>query len=276
MSSYTITDPRKVTTKRFLEMKQKGEKISMLTSYDYTTASIVDAAGIDSILVGDSAANVMAGYSTTLPMTLDQMIYHASSVVRAVKRALVVVDMPFGTYQGNADLALESAVRIMKESGADALKLEGGEEILPSIKKILSAGIPICGHLGLTPQSINKFGSYVVRAQEKEEADKLKKDAQLLCEAGCFAIVIEKVPAKLAKEVAKKVKCPIIGIGAGNDTDGQVLVVNDMLGMDTAEFKQPRFVRKYANLQEVVTEAVQNYISDVKSGDFPNNETEAY
>ena len=276
MSKYTITDPRKVTTKRFLEMKQKGDKISMLTSYDYTTASIVDAAGIDSILVGDSAANVMAGYSTTLPMTLDQMIYHASSVVRAVKRALVVVDMPFGTYQGNADLALESAVRIMKESGADALKLEGGEEILPSVKKILSAGIPICGHLGLTPQSINKFGSYVVRAQEKEEADKLKKDAQLLCEAGCFAIVIEKVPAKLAKEVAKKVKCPIIGIGAGNDTDGQVLVVNDMLGMDTAEFKQPRFVRKYANLQEVVTEAVQNYISDVKSGDFPNNETEAY
>jgi 3-methyl-2-oxobutanoate hydroxymethyltransferase len=276
MSSYTITDPRKVTTKRFLEMKEKGEKISMLTSYDYTTASIVDAAGIDSILVGDSAANVMAGYSTTLPMTLDQMIYHASSVVRAVKRAIVVVDMPFGTYQGNADLALESAVRIMKESGADALKLEGGEEILPSVKKILSAGIPICGHLGLTPQSINKFGSYVVRAQEKEEADKLKKDAQLLCEAGCFAIVIEKVPAKLAKEVAKKVKCPIIGIGAGNDTDGQVLVVNDMLGMDTAEFKQPRFVRKYANLQEVVTEAVQNYISDVKSGDFPNNETEAY
>ncbi|MBQ2051941.1 MAG: 3-methyl-2-oxobutanoate hydroxymethyltransferase [Paludibacteraceae bacterium] len=276
MSKYTITDSRKVTTKRFLEMKQKGEKISMLTSYDYTTASIVDAAGIDSILVGDSAANVMAGYSTTLPMTLDQMIYHASSVVRAVKRALVVVDMPFGTYQGNADLALESAVRIMKESGADALKLEGGEEILPSVKKILSAGIPICGHLGLTPQSINKFGSYVVRAQEKEEADKLKKDAQLLCEAGCFAIVIEKVPAKLAKEVAKKVKCPIIGIGAGNDTDGQVLVVNDMLGMDTAEFKQPRFVRKYANLQEVVTEAVQNYISDVKSGDFPNNETEAY
>ncbi len=276
MSKYTITDARKVTTKRFLEMKEKGEKISMLTSYDYTTASIVDAAGIDSILVGDSAANVMAGYSTTLPMTLDQMIYHASSVVRAVKRALVVVDMPFGTYQGNADLALESAVRIMKESGADALKLEGGEEILPSVKKILSAGIPICGHLGLTPQSINKFGSYVVRAQEKEEADKLKKDAQLLCEAGCFAIVIEKVPAKLAKEVAKKVKCPIIGIGAGNDTDGQVLVVNDMLGMDTAEFKQPRFVRKYANLQEVVTEAVQNYISDVKSGDFPNNETEAY
>ena len=276
MSKYTITDSRKVTTKRFLELKQKGEKISMLTSYDYTTASIVDAAGIDSILVGDSAANVMAGYSTTLPMTLDQMIYHASSVVRAVKRALVVVDMPFGTYQGNADLALESAVRIMKESGADALKLEGGEEILPSVKKILSAGIPICGHLGLTPQSINKFGSYVVRAQEKEEADKLKKDAQLLCEAGCFAIVIEKVPAKLAKEVAKKVKCPIIGIGAGNDTDGQVLVVNDMLGMDTAEFKQPRFVRKYANLQEVVTEAVQNYISDVKSGDFPNNETEAY
>ena len=276
MSKYTITDSRKVTTKRFLEMKQKGEKISMLTSYDYTTASIVDAAGIDSILVGDSAAKVMAGYSTNLPMTLDQMIYHASSVVRAVKRALVVVDMPFGTYQGNADLALESAVRIMKESGADALKLEGGEEILPSVKKILSAGIPICGHLGLTPQSINKFGSYVVRAQEKEEADKLKKDAQLLCEAGCFAIVIEKVPAKLAKEVAKKVKCPIIGIGAGNDTDGQVLVVNDMLGMDTAEFKQPRFVRKYANLQEVVTEAVQNYISDVKSGDFPNNETEAY
>ncbi len=276
MSSYTITDPRKVTTKRFLEMKQKGEKISMLTSYDYTTASIVDAAGIDSILVGDSAANVMAGYSTTLPMTLDQMIYHASSVVRAVKRALVVVDMPFGTYQGNADLALESAVRIMKESGADALKLEGGEEILPSVKKILSAGIPICGHLGLTPQSINKFGSYVVRAQEKEEADKLKKDAQLLCEAGCFAIVIEKVPAKLAKEVTKKVKCPIIGIGAGNDTDGQVLVVNDMLGMDSAGFKQPRFVRKYANLQKVVTEAVQNYISDVKSGDFPNNETEAY
>ncbi|MBO7337271.1 MAG: 3-methyl-2-oxobutanoate hydroxymethyltransferase [Paludibacteraceae bacterium] len=276
MSSYTITDPRKVTTKRFLEMKEKGEKISMLTSYDYTTASIVDAAGIDSILVGDSAANVMAGYSTTLPMTLDQMIYHATSVVRAVKRALVVVDMPFGTYQGNADLALESAVRIMKESGADALKLEGGEEILPSVKKILSAGIPICGHLGLTPQSINKFGSYVVRAKEKEEADKLKKDAQLLAEAGCFAIVIEKVPAQLAKEVTETVKCPIIGIGAGNGTDGQVLVVNDMLGMDTAGFKQPRFVRKYANLQGVITEAVQNYITDVKSGDFPNNENEAY
>ena len=256
-------------------MKQKGEKITMLTSYDYTTACIVDNAGIDAILVGDSAANVMAGYTTTLPITLNQMIYHAASVVRGVKRALVIVDMPFGTYQGNADLALESAVRIMKESGADALKLEGGEEILPSVKKILSAGIPICGHLGLTPQSINKFGSYVVRAKEDAEAEKLKNDAKLLDEAGCFAIVLEKISAKLATEVSQSVKCSVIGIGAGNGTDGQVLVVNDMLGMDNDGFKVPRFVRQYANLQKSVTDAVQGYITDVKSGDFPN-EQESY
>lgn len=274
MSTYTVSDTRKVTTKRFQEMKDKGENISMLTSYDYTMASLVDQAGIDAILVGDSASNVMAGNTTTLPMTLDQMIYHAKSVTKAVKRALVVVDMPFGSYQGNPDKALENAVRIMKETGADALKLEGGIEIIDAVKKILAAGIPICGHLGLTPQSINKFGTYTVRAKEKEEAEKLRSDARILSEVGCFAIVIEKVPAQLASEVAQDVRIPIIGIGAGNGVDGQVLVVNDMLGMDASEFS-PRFVRKYAQLGQIINDAVQNYISDVKTGDFPN-EKECY
>ena len=270
MSKYIVSDPRKVTTKRFGEMKARGERISMLTSYDYTMASIVDQAGIDAILVGDSAANVMAGYQTTLPITLDQMIYHASSVARAVKRALVLVDMPFGTYQGNADLALECAVRIMKESGADALKLEGGVEIAESVKKILSAGIPICAHLGLTPQSINKFGGYTVRAKDEEEAEKLLSDAKILDELGCFAIVLEKIPAALASKVTQNVKAATIGIGAGNATDGQVLVVNDMLSMDCADFKKPRFVRTYANLGDIITDAVGNYIQDVKGNSFPN------
>ncbi len=270
MSKYIVSDPRKVTTKRFGEMKARGERISMLTSYDYTMASIVDQAGIDAILVGDSAANVMAGYQTTLPITLDQMIYHAASVARAVKRALVLVDMPFGTYQGNADLALECAVRIMKESGADALKLEGGIEIAESVKKILSAGIPICAHLGLTPQSINKFGGYTVRAKDEEEAEKLLSDAKILDELGCFAIVLEKIPAALASKVTQNVKAATIGIGAGNATDGQVLVVNDMLSMDCADFKKPRFVRTYANLGDIITDAVGNYIQDVKGNSFPN------
>ncbi|MCR4619277.1 MAG: 3-methyl-2-oxobutanoate hydroxymethyltransferase [Paludibacteraceae bacterium] len=270
MSKYIVSDPRKVTTKRFGEMKARGERISMLTSYDYTMASIVDQAGIDAILVGDSAANVMAGYQTTLPITLDQMIYHAASVARAVKRALVLVDMPFGTYQGNADLALECAVRIMKESGADALKLEGGVEIAESVKKILSAGIPICAHLGLTPQSINKFGGYTVRAKDEEEAEKLLSDAKILDELGCFAIVLEKIPAALASKVTQNVKAATIGIGAGNATDGQVLVVNDMLSMDCADFKKPRFVRTYANLGDIITDAVGNYIQDVKGNSFPN------
>jgi len=270
MSKYIVSDPRKVTTKRFGEMKARGERISMLTSYDYTMASIVDQAGIDAILVGDSAANVMAGYNTTLPITLDQMIYHASSVARAVKRALVLVDMPFGTYQGNADLALECAVRIMKESGADALKLEGGIEIAESVKKILSAGIPICAHLVLTPQSINKFGGYTVRAKDEEEAEKLLSDAKILDELGCFAIVLEKIPAALASKVTQNVKAATIGIGAGNATDGQVLVVNDMLSMDCADFKKPRFVRTYANLGDIITDAVGNYIQDVKGNSFPN------
>lgn len=270
MSKYIVSDPRKVTTKRFGEKKARGERISMLTSYDYTMASIVDQAGIDAILVGDSAANVMAGYQTTLPITLDQMIYHAASVARAVKRALVLVDMPFGTYQGNADLALECAVRIMKESGADALKLEGGVEIAESVKKILSAGIPICAHLGLTPQSINKFGGYTVRAKDEEEAEKLLSDAKILDELGCFAIVLEKIPAALASKVTQNVKAATIGIGAGNATDGQVLVVNDMLSMDCADFKKPRFVRTYANLGDIITDAVGNYIQDVKGNSFPN------
>ncbi len=272
MSKYLVSDARKVTTKRFGEMKQRGEKITMLTSYDYTMASIVDQAGVDAILVGDSAANVMAGYQTTLPITLDQMIYHASSVARAVKRALILVDMPFGTYQGNADYALECAVRIMKESGADALKLEGGVEIADSVKKILSAGIPICAHLGLTPQSINKFGGYTVRAKEQEEADKLLSDALLMDSLGCFALVLEKIPAALAAKVTSQVKLATIGIGAGNATDGQVLVVNDMLGMDTIEFKKPRFVRQYETLNDKITNAVGSYITDVKGGSFPTAE----
>jgi 3-methyl-2-oxobutanoate hydroxymethyltransferase len=245
----------------------------MLTSYDYSMARIVDDAGIDIILVGDSASNVMAGHETTLPITLDQMIYHAQGVVRAAKRCLVVVDIPFGSYQGNSRIALDSAIRIMKESGAHAVKMEGGEEIKESITRILSAGIPVMGHLGLTPQSIYKFGTYTVRAKEEEEADKLKQDAKILESAGCFAIVLEKIPAKLATEVAKSVSIPIIGIGAGGDVDGQVLVVHDMLGINN-EF-QPRFLRKYANLYDTIKGAVDSYIKDVKSNDFPN-EKEQY
>ena len=273
MSKYIVDDPRKVTTHRLIEMKAKGEKIAMLTAYDDTMASIVDAAGVDAILVGDSASNVMAGNVTTLPITLDQMIYHAKSVVRAVKRAIVVVDMPFGTYQVNADEAVKNAIRIMKESHADALKLEGGEEILPSVRKILDAGIPIMGHLGLMPQSINKFGTYTVRARDEEEANKLINDAKLLQDAGCFAIVLEKIPASLAKKVSETLSIPIIGIGAGGNVDGQVLVCADMLGM-SAGFS-PRFLRRYANLNDVICDAVGNYVSDVKSLDFPN-EKEQY
>ena len=262
-----------VTTHVLSEMKLKGEKISMLTAYDYSMARIVDQAGIDVVLVGDSASNVMAGYETTLPMTLDQMIYHGASVVRGVQRALVVVDMPFGSYQGNSKEALSSAIRIMKETAADAVKLEGGEEILESIQRILSAGIPVMGHLGLTPQSIHKFGTYAVRAKSEEEAEKLLKDAHILEEAGCFGIVLEKVPATLAAEVAKELTIPIIGIGAGGGVDGQVLVIHDMLGINQ-EFS-PRFLRRYHNLFAEMSGAVGNYIADVKSGDFPN-EREQY
>ncbi len=264
---------RAVTTLRLTEMKQRGEKIAMLTSYDYSMAKIVDAAGVDVILVGDSAANVMAGYETTLPITLDMMIYHARSVVRAVSRALVVVDLPFGTYQGNSKVALESAIRIMKETEDDAVKLEGGEEILESVNRILSAGIPVMGHLGLTPQSIHKFGTYNVRAKEEAEAEKLVRDARLLEEAGCFGIVLEKIPAALAERVSKELKVPAIGIGAGGGVDGQVLVIHDMLGISN-DFS-PRFLRRYADLHGVMSEAVGNYVSDVKSLDFPN-EKEQY
>ena len=249
-------------------MKQHGEKISMLTAYDYTLAKIIDGSGIDVILVGDSASNVMAGHETTLPITLDQMIYHATSVVRAIERALVVVDLPFGSYQGNSKEALSSAIRIMKESGGHSVKLEGGNEIIESIERILSAGIPVMGHLGLTPQSIYKFGTYTVRAKEEEEAKKLLSDAKLLEKAGCFALVLEKVPAKLAEKVAKSIKIPVIGIGAGSNIDGQVLVLHDMLGM-THEFN-PRFLRRYLNLSDQISDAVKNYVSDVKSKDFPN------
>ena len=264
---------RAVTTYRLAEMKQRGEKIAMLTSYDYSMARIVDAAGIDVILVGDSAANVMAGYETTLPITLDMMIYHARSVVRAVNRALVVVDLPFGTYQGNSKVALDSAVRIMKETEADAVKMEGGEEILESVQRILSAGIPVMGHLGLTPQSIHKFGTYNVRAKEETEAEKLVRDAHLLSDAGCFAIVLEKIPAALAARVTGEISAPTIGIGAGGACDGQVLVVHDMLGINKGF--SPRFLRRYADLHTVMTDAVGRYIDDVKSGDFPN-EKEQY
>lgn len=264
---------RAVTTYRLAEMKQRGEKIAMLTSYDYSMARIVDAAGIDVILVGDSAANVMAGYETTLPITLDMMIYHARSVVRAVNRALVVVDLPFGTYQGNSKVALDSAVRIMKETEADAVKMEGGEEILESVQRILSAGIPVMGHLGLTPQSIHKFGTYNVRAREAAEAEKLVRDAHLLSDAGCFAIVLEKIPAALAARVTSEVSAPTIGIGAGGACDGQVLVVHDMLGINKGF--SPRFLRRYADLHTIMTDAVGRYIDDVKSGDFPN-EKEQY
>ena len=272
MSTYT-EDTRKVTTRRLIEMKERGEKISMLTAYDYSMATLIDRAGMDVILVGDSASNVMAGNVTTLPMTLDQMIYHGQSVVRAVKCALVVVDMPFGSYQGNSKEALASAIRIMKETGADAVKLEGGEEIKESIARILSAGIPIMGHLGLTPQSINKFGTYAVRAKEEAEAQQLIKDAHLLEQLGCFAIVLEKIPAKLAARVAEEITIPIIGIGAGGGVDGQVLVMHDMLGINK-DFS-PRFLRRYANLHNIITDAVKQYISEVKEQDFPN-ESEQY
>ena len=271
--AYISDDKRKVTTHRLMEMKQRGEKISMLTSYDYTMASLVDRAGIDIILVGDSASNVVAGNVTTLPITLDQMIYHGKSVVKAVQRALVVVDMPFGTYQASDIEAVNNAIHMMKITHADALKLEGGEEILPSVKRILAAGIPVMGHLGLMPQSINKFGTYAVRAKEEAEAEKLIRDARLLEEAGCFGIVLEKIPASLAERVAKELTIPVIGIGAGGGVDGQVLVVTDMLGM-TNDFS-PRFLRRYADLFTIVTEAVGHYVEDVKSGNFPN-ETEQY
>lgn len=264
---------KRVTTHTLQEMKNAGVKISMLTGYDFSMARIIDTAGIDVILVGDSASNVMAGHETTLPITLDQMIYHASSVVRGVQRALVVVDMPFGSYQGNSREALSSAIRIMKESGGHAIKLEGGREVLESVSRILTAGIPVMGHLGLTPQSIYKFGTYVVRAKEEEEAARLIEDAKMLEEAGCFAIVLEKIPAELATEVAKAVSIPIIGIGAGNGVDGQVLVVHDMLGINN-EFS-PRFLRKYHNLYEEMLGSFHRYIEDVKSGDFPN-ENEQY
>ncbi len=267
------SDFKKVTTESVQEMKRRGEKISMLTAYDFTLAKIIDDAGIDVILVGDSASNVMAGHETTLPITLDQMIYHASSVVRAVKRALVVVDLPFGSYQGNSKEALVSSIKIMKESGAHAVKMEGGVEIIESVERILTAGIPVMGHLGLTPQSIYKFGTYTVRAKEEEEAGKLLEDAEKLEQAGCFALVLEKIPAALAEKVAGKVSVPVIGIGAGGGVDGQVLVLHDLLGM-THEF-HPRFLRRYLNLFGDIKGAVQHYIEDVKSQDFPN-EKEQY
>ncbi|MCV2483456.1 3-methyl-2-oxobutanoate hydroxymethyltransferase [Flavobacterium sp. SH_e] len=266
-------DYKRITTKSLIEMKSNGEKISMLTAYDYTMAKIVDTAGVDVILVGDSASNVMAGHETTLPITLDQMIYHASSVVRAVERALVVVDLPFGSYQSDPKEALRSSIRIMKESGGHAVKLEGGKEIKESIKKILHAGIPVMGHLGLTPQSIYKFGTYSVRAKEEEEAEKLIEDAQMLEKVGCFAVVLEKIPAALAKKVADSISIPVIGIGAGGGVDGQVLVIHDMLGMNN-EFS-PRFLRRYLNLYEEMTKAIGQYAADVKSSDFPN-EKEQY
>tara|TARA_B100000700_G_C14959690_1_gene815825 strand:+ start:551 stop:1360 length:810 start_codon:yes stop_codon:yes gene_type:complete len=261
-------DYKRITTKVLQEMKENNDKISMLTSYDYTLAKIVDNAGIDVILVGDSASNVMAGHETTLPITLDHMIYHANSVVKAAKRSLVVVDLPFGSYQGDSKKALRSSIRIMKESGAHAVKLEGGSEIIDSIERILTAGIPVMGHLGLTPQSIYKFGTYTVRAKQKAEAEKLINDAKLLQKAGCFAIVLEKIPANLAKTVSRKLDIPIIGIGAGNGVDGQVLVLHDMLGM-THEFN-PRFLRRYLNLYNDINDAVRNYVNDVKNKDFPN------
>ncbi len=268
-----LDDTRKVTTHRLMEMKQRGEKISMLTAYDYSMAKLIDQAGMDVILVGDSASNVMAGNVTTLPITLDQMIYHGKSVMKAVQRSLVVVDLPFGTYQGNSKEALASAIRVMKETHADCIKLEGGSEIRESIERILCAGIPVMGHLGLTPQSINKFGTYTVRAREEAEAQKLVDDAHLLEEIGCFAIVLEKIPAELAARVASELSIPIIGIGAGGGVDGQVLVMHDMLGINMGF--SPRFLRRYANIGEEITRAVQAYIEDVKTQDFPN-EKEQY
>ncbi|WP_194776057.1 3-methyl-2-oxobutanoate hydroxymethyltransferase [Pararhodonellum marinum] len=270
MSIHQSSNVKRITTHILQEMKNRGEKISMLTAYDFTMAGIVDTAGIDIILVGDSASNVMAGHETTLPITLDQMIYHATSVVRGVKRAFVVVDIPFGSYQGNSSEALRSAIRIMKESGGHAVKVEGGSEIKESVSRILSAGVPVMGHLGLTPQSIYKFGTYTVRAKEETEAQKLLDDAKILEDCGCFAIVLEKIPASLAKKVAESISIPIIGIGAGPHVDGQVLVVHDMLGI-TQEF-QPRFLRQYADLRADMNKAVQNYIKDVKSKDFPNDQ----
>lgn len=266
-------DYKRITTKSLIEMKANGEKISMLTAYDYTMAKIVDSAGVDVILVGDSASNVMAGHETTLPITLDHMIYHASSVVRAIDRALVVVDLPFGSYQSDPKEALRSAIRIMKESGGHAVKLEGGSEVKESIKRILNAGIPVMGHLGLTPQSIYKFGTYTVRAKEDEEADKLIEDAKMLERVGCFALVLEKIPASLAKKVAESISIPVIGIGAGNGVDGQVLVIHDMLGMNN-EFN-PRFLRRYLDLFDQMTKAIGQYVTDVKAVDFPN-ENEQY
>ena len=273
MSTNTVDNKRKVTTARLLDMKQRGEKIAMLTAYDYSMAKLIDEAGIDAILVGDSASNVMAGNMTTLPITLDQMIYHAKSVVKGTERALVVCDMPFGTYQGNPMEALASAIRIMKESHAEAVKMEGGAEIRESIERILSAGIPVMGHLGLTPQSINKFGTYAVRAKEDREAEKLISDARMLEEIGCFALVLEKIPAALATRVAKEVSIPVIGIGAGNGVDGQVLVMHDMLGINKGF--SPKFLRRYADLSTVINDAVGHYIDDVMSTDFPN-ENEQY
>ena len=273
MSVAKVDDNRKVTTHRLIEMKQRGEKISMLTAYDYSMAKLIDQAGMDVILVGDSASNVMAGNVTTLPITLDQMIYHGKSVMKAVNRALVVVDLPFGTYQGNSKEALASAIRVMKETHADCIKLEGGAEVRESIERILCAGIPIMGHLGLTPQSINKFGTYTVRAREEAEANKLIEDAHLLEEIGCFALVLEKIPAELAARVASELTIPVIGIGAGGGVDGQVLVMHDMLGINQGF--SPRFLRRYANLGEEITRAVQAYLEDVKSQDFPN-EKEQY
>jgi 3-methyl-2-oxobutanoate hydroxymethyltransferase len=270
MSSAKKTEIKRITTHQLQEMKNRGEKIAMLTAYDYSMAKIIDGAGIDVILVGDSASNVMAGYETTLPITLDQMIYHAASVVRAAKRALVVVDLPFGTYQGSSGEALRSSIRILNESGAHAVKLEGGNEVKDSIERILSAGIPVMGHLGLTPQSIYKFGTYTVRAKEETEARKLVDDAKMLEKCGCFGMVLEKIPASLAKEVSQSVHIPTIGIGAGRYCDGQVLVMQDMLGI-TQEFK-PRFLRRYADLHGVVTNAVGKYINDIKLKDFPNDQ----
>lgn len=269
MSVATTDKPKRITTHVLQEMKVRGEKISMLTAYDYSMAKIIDRAGIDVILVGDSASNVMAGHETTIPITLDEMIYHAASVVRAVERALVVVDMPFGSYQGNSKEALNSAIRIMKETGASAVKLEGGEEIQESVIRILSAGIPVMGHLGLTPQSIHKFGTFVVRAREDQEARKLVEDAHLLEQTGCFSIVLEKIPARLGAQVAQELKIPIIGIGAGRFVDGQVLVLHDMLGI-TQDFS-PRFLRRYHNLYQEITGAVTNYITDIKNLEFPND-----
>ncbi|TAE44356.1 MAG: 3-methyl-2-oxobutanoate hydroxymethyltransferase [Cytophagales bacterium] len=269
----TYTEVKRVTTHTLQEMKNKGEKISMLTAYDFSLAKIVDEAGIDAILVGDSASNVMAGHETTLPITLEQMIYHASSVVRAVKRALVVVDMPFGTYQGNSSEALRSAIKIMKESGGHAVKMEGGQEIKESVIRILSAGIPVMGHLGLTPQSIYKFGTYTVRAKEEEEAERLIEDAKMLTSLGCFGLVLEKIPAHLAKKVAETIQIPVIGIGAGNEVDGQILVLHDMLGINK-EFK-PRFLRRYADLHTIILSGIKQYVDDVRKVDFPN-EKEQY